>query len=468
MSFARAFRRLSALAGLAGIFGASLSGCGGGGGGGGGTGIIPGPGGTGAVDFTTRAACRANAAKGGKHWTILVYMNAANNLQTFSVENVAQMASVGSDSNVNIVVQWKQAGCGDCGTPTFTGTRRYLLKQHSAADISAINNFDTSVLDPDRLADPSTNNSSGTSDMGDWRTLQNFVQWGSTNYPADNLAVVIWDHGSGWQPTRAAKTGKIILLPKKKTRAVSQDDDTNNEIETEQLPQALASVVQPLDMLIIDCSLEQMVEVAYEVRKSARVMVGSEESPPGAGYPYDKWIADLKASGTNPCVVGKSIVDEFVANYPAEVDITQSMLDLSKLDNVASAVNTFGQSLINHSTDQNAAEIVNARNNAQFYAYPDNKDLFNYAELIRTTASSTDLQSAAVGVENAVLGTNGAVLYAKHGTFTQGGVNPQAGSNGLAIWIPDPGDYALYGAAYPSLAFAQATVWNSFIKSQRQ
>ncbi|HZP85023.1 MAG TPA: hypothetical protein VFB21_25520, partial [Chthonomonadaceae bacterium] len=97
-------RRLSVLAGLVGILGASLSGCGGGGGGGGGN---PGPG-----PGTGRAACTQNAHQAGRpFWTILVFMNAANNLQPDSLLNIAQMASVGSDANINIVVQWKQANC---------------------------------------------------------------------------------------------------------------------------------------------------------------------------------------------------------------------------------------------------------------------------------------------------------------------------------------------------------------------
>ena len=60
---------------------------------------------------------------------------------------------------------------------------------------------DTTVLDPDRLADPPTatlnDNGNKTADMGSYKTLADFVQWGSQNYPADHLAVVIWDHGSG-------------------------------------------------------------------------------------------------------------------------------------------------------------------------------------------------------------------------------------------------------------------------------
>ncbi|HEV2474580.1 MAG TPA: hypothetical protein VGS41_18025, partial [Chthonomonadales bacterium] len=125
-------RKLTIAAGLIGIVGASMSGCGGGGG------SSPGGGGGGA-----RSVCNANAHTAGqKRWTVLVYMNAANDLQPDSLFNIAQMAAVGSDaSNLNLVVQWKQANCNlgqglTCGNPSFIGTRRYLITQHSAQQVS--------------------------------------------------------------------------------------------------------------------------------------------------------------------------------------------------------------------------------------------------------------------------------------------------------------------------------------------
>lgn len=466
MSFVNVLRRLTVFAGLVGILGASLSGCGsggssssnngGGGGGGGGRGV-----------------CQPNTHAGGRaRWTVLVYMNASNNLQPFSLLNIAQMASVGSDgANVNIVVQWKQSNAPDSGSPTFVGTRRYYIHPHSAAQVGQIcsnlqdetsctgnGEGNTSVLDSDRLADPGTNNgNTHQSDMGDYRTLADFVQWGAKSYPADNLALVIWDHGSGWQPAyRSARKNRMAPV----FRAVSQDNETQNEIETWEIPLALANPPQTLDMLIIDCSLEQMLEVAYEVRNSARVMVGSEESPPGAGYPYDKWLGDLKVGGANACDVGSSIVKDFVAAYPNDSDITQSVLDLSKMQTVANAQEGLAVMLLKHVQDQ-ASVYANARNNAQSYIYPDNKDLYNYADLIRTKTTASDLQQAAASLQSALTGSNGAILAAGHGPS-------QANSNGLAIYVPLPTNYL---ASYANLALSKtgaAPDWARFLQSQVQ
>ena len=471
MSFTISLRRLPALMGAVGTLAASLSGCGGG--------SSPG---TVTPPPTTRGACEANTAHadGRARWTVLIYMNAANNLQPDSLINVGQMASVGSDSNVNIVLQWKQTTAAQINnpfgddTPSFVGTRRYLIHKHTAADVNNIqNNHDTSSLDSDRLADPSTNTfdaSTGAqmSDMGNVNTLANFIQWGVNAYPADNIAVLIWNHGSGWRPvynlSRAAGVLPLPIINIRGRRAFSQDDNTTNEIQTWEMPTAFAGVTTPVDMLIFDASLEQMTEVAYQDRKLARVQVGSEESPPGAGYPYDKWLTDLKNSGKNPCDVGGSIVQEFVNNYAGQTGITQSYVDLSKMDAVSAALEALGTALLPHVNDQ-AAIIAAARTNAVHYGegaalYEGFIDLYGFADNLANTTTQADVKTAANNLKTALVGTSGAILQNGRGA------SDETNSHGLSVYIPAPGNYL---ASYSNLSLATAAPhWTQFIKSQTQ
>lgn len=472
MSFTISLRRLPALVGAIGTLAASLSGCGGGGSS---SGPVTPP-------VNNRSACAANTAHadGRARWTVLIYMNSANNLLPDSFTNIAQMASVGSDSNVNIVVQWKQTVASQINnaygndTPSFVGTHRYLIHKHTAADITAINNHDTSSLETtDRLADPSTNSldsSTGaqTSDMGNINTLTNFIQWGTSAYPSDNLAVLIWNHGSGWRPVYNSVAGAsvhglpTINVPGR--RAFSQDDNTRNEIQTWQLPTAFASLSTPIDVLIFDASLEQMVEVAYQDRNLARVQVGSEESPPGSGYPYDKWLTDLKNSGKNPCDLAGNIVQEFVTAYSGQSGITQSYLDLSKMDGVRAALEAFGVALLPHVTDQ-AAVIAAARNNAVHYGegaslYEGFIDLYGFADNIATTTTQSDMKAAANNLKAALVGSGGAIL--QNGT----GAGDEANSHGLSVYIPAPGNFL---SAYRNLSLAtDAPHWRLFLQSQTQ
>ncbi len=474
------FSRLGALFGVVGALGASLSGCGGGGGG-----ITPPPGSIitpGTTPFTnsrqaSAAACQANPHQNGrKIWTVLVYVNAASNLQPDSLLNVGQLASVGSNGNVNVVVQWKQANLcpyfssvNNCGNPSFVGTHRYYILPHSAADVAAIENGNTTPLeDPaERLPDPSTN-INGTSDMGDWRTLQNFVQWGEQNYPADNMIVVVWDHGSGALPVLNRSAGRGL---QQATRAVSQDANTGNQITTQQLAQALTGLAQPLDALVIDCSLQATAEVAYQVRSVARVMVGSEESPPGAGYPYDVWLQNLETNALTPCDAGNDLIRDTLAEYNSSsyTDITQAMFDLSEMGNVGQAINAFGNVLNNHVTDQ-ATLLHTARLNAQYFEFPEYKDLYDFADDIRTSPGApSDMVQAAYNVEASLVGSNGALLAFGHG------VAGQTFSTGLSIYLPGPQEPSSvdnsvgYDPVYSGLALAQdAPGWPTFLQHQQQ
>ncbi len=472
MAFTISMRRLSLLAGAAGALAASFAGCGGGSSS---PGVTPPP-------NTGRGACVANTvhADGRARWTVLIYMNAANSLQHDSLINVGQMASVGSDANVNIVLQWKQTiasqiiyANGDV-TPSFVGTHRYLIRKHSASDVNNIqNNHDTSSLEADRLADPATNaldasTGASTSDMGNVNTLSNFVKWGTSNYPADNLAVVIWNHGSGWRPvyniSRAASLKPMPLINLPGRRAFSQDDNTRNEIQTWELPAALTGLSQPVDALVFDASLEQMIEVAYQNRTVARVQVGSEESPPGRGYPYDKWLTDLKASGKNSCEVAGNIVQDFVNSYSGQTGITQSYVDLSKMSGVAAALDAFGAALLPHINDQ-AAIIASARANAVHYGegmslYAGFVDLYGFADNVATTSTKPELQQAANVLKATLVGSNGAVLQNGIGS------SDEANSHGLSVYIPSPGGYL---PAYGSLSLAaDAPHWRQFLQSQVQ
>jgi hypothetical protein len=397
---------------------------------------------------------------------VLIYLNAANNLSSFSFQNVSQMMAVGSDATLNIVLQWKLGNCSDCGTypSSFAAnggdTRRYLIKQHNASDIAAVNAGNTASLSADQVGDI------GDVDMGSYLTLQNFIQWGAKAYPANNLAVVVWDHGSASLPiNRSVKNTKIKAIK----RAVSFDDETNDEIETQEIMLALANPPQPIDLIIFDCSLEQTVEVEYQLRNSARLMVAGEDSPPGAGYPYNLWLADLKQNGTNPCNVGADIVNEFVNNsaYVGDTDITQSIIDLSKMNGVGTAAANLVTTMIQHKSDAGSV-IAMARNDDQSYAYSDGynqEDLWLFADAIRRCAATSDLVNAATSLQTSLIGSSGAVLMSRVNATSD------PGSYGVAVYLPPASQYdSIYTQSFEGnpLAWDAATNWSTFLQDQTQ
>ncbi|NTU80406.1 MAG: hypothetical protein HGA45_13685, partial [Chloroflexales bacterium] len=118
-------------------------------------------------------------------WTVLVYMDGDNNLESMALNDLRHMARVGSSAQVAIVAQldrtasenlWDDTTAGD-----WVGTRRFLIQPGMEPDAAA------AVQD---LGEVST---------GDPNTLADFLTWGVTHYPARRYALILWSHGAAWQ-----------------------------------------------------------------------------------------------------------------------------------------------------------------------------------------------------------------------------------------------------------------------------
>jgi len=379
----------------------------------------------------------ANASVGvqtvTREWTILVFMNAANNLEPDSVDDMNEMEQLGSTSDVNIVVQWKRIAGYDSSNGDWRTTRRYYVTRDNDPD----------TVNSNLLLDMGTG-----VDMGNPNTLRDFLQWGVRSFPARKYMVVIWNHGAGWRAYR----DRLNIF----ARGVSYDDNTGNHIRIWELPLAL-SVGVKWNIIAFDASLMQMLEVAYEIRNLGDYIVGSEESPPAAGYPYHRILAPVIS---NPNIAVRDFAAQIVAqtiNYynPDSTDnITQSALDASQVENVAQKVDALAQVLLTVAPG-NGTAIAAARDNAQAYAEYTFKDLWDYTEQLRARLpSSQALIDAINGVQNAL---SQAVIAEAHSNRR---VNR---SHGLSIYVPRPSEFE---TRYNLLAFARATHWDEWLQAQ--
>lgn len=373
---------------------------------------------------------------GGETWTVMVYLNADNDLEPYSILNVNQMERIGSTDKVKIVVQWDRSPGFSIEDGDWTGTRRYLIQRDTTNAIAS------PVLED-----------MGEQDMGDPQVMKDFINWAQTNYPADKYCLVIWNHGSGW---RSVKPTACIT-----SRNISFDDTSGTSIRTTDLPDILRSAIEPIDVVAMDASLMQMLEVAYELKNTAGLLVGSEESPPGDGYVYDKWLGPLVADPQlSPLALAQIITDSYVQSYEKSFAVTESVVDLSKISQVAFALDDFAAALIPYAVSH-AAELRAARENAQYYSYDEYmyKDLLDYAKRVEQAIGSASVSSAYSSLVNAM---GQAVLYEAHAG------NSVENSHGLSIWVPTPTAYTIYRARYSTLKLSQDTRWDDFLEAQVQ
>lgn len=377
-------------------------------------------------------------------WTILVYMNAANNLDTDSVYNIEQMQQAAANPQVRIVVQWKQS-TSVVPTSTFNGTRRYLIQPGSSSAVQStlIQDMGTNV------------------DMGVPQTLNAFIAWGKANYPAQRYALVLWDHGNGWKPKQRRSLAPVTGAQSKTKPAFSYDGQTGNAIQIWQLPQALGS--QHLDMVVWDCSLMQMAEDAYELRNNTRYVVGSEESPPGTGFPYNTVLANFQNSpGNSTLSLAETWVDDMNAVAAYETDpIEESVVDTTALTPFCASggpIDLFANALIaGEPGDLAVAQQVRAQGksylstiNARYFY-----DLGDMAELFGSLSADPNIQTAAA---NVLKGLPSVVVYEKHNSFS-------SGSEGLSIDYSPSSAFLPAEFEYDELDFAQSNNWGKWLAS---
>lgn len=229
--------------------------------------------------------------------TIMVFMNAKNNLEAAGLYNINDMERVGSSDKVNIIVEagrmnGQEGDTHDDGD--WIGVRRLYIKKDA----------DTKKITSQIVYSKSGQN---VYDMGDYKKVIEFVKWTKQKFPARRYMLVLWDHGTGW------------LDPQKKqeqsNKGISFDDETGNYISTEEIGK-IVKESGGVDILAFDACLMQMAEVLAEVKDYTKVVIGSEEVVPGYGYPYGLFLDVIvkKPSMSNEDIA-KTIVSSFEKFY---------------------------------------------------------------------------------------------------------------------------------------------------------
>ena len=363
------------------------------------------------------AAAEDKAAQ--KEWTIMVFINAKNNLERYGLLDVNEMEKVGSSDKVNIVVEMGRIAGYASNDGDWKTTRRYLVQKDN--DFSKI----TSPV----LADL------GKTDMGDYKSLAAFANWAKTTYPAKRYMLIVWNHGAGWIKSRGMNDPK----------GISYDDETGNHITTPQFGMAMKAIGK-VDVIGTDACLMQMPEVNYEIKDYVDYIVASEETEPGDGYTYDTFLGPVVAKPTMTAKeVGAQAVNAYSDHYGTQ-DHTQSLVLASAMNGFVPMVNDFVKAAM---AANEKALIKTAMSGAQAYAYAENKDLWHFLALYGASSKDANVKATAKALQAYI--TNTLVLVNR----TNAGYSD---SHGIAIYMPN-----YVNSSYSSLAWARDAQWDEFI-----
>jgi hypothetical protein len=346
-----------------------------------------------------------------KKWTFMVYMAGDNNLSDAGDTDLREMRKVGSTPDVNVVAQFDNEG--------DRGTNRYLIKR------DGLNEEIESM---------------GETDSGDPRVLTAFVDWAVKKYPADRHALILWNHGGGWEPSeidklaREVKTRnysvreaterssspvgkllfrttikKILRLNSPEKRAICSDDGSGHSLDTVELGKALSQVKKiirkPIDLLGMDACLMSNLEVAYQARPYVKYIVASEESEPNEGWPYAAVLEKLvNAPMLAPADLASHIVAAYVKSYvdmKYEGPVTQSTFDLSKMSMVTEPLDKLANALIAH-MPKAEKEIWGAQRKSARFWHNTLWDIAHFCEELEKQTANKAVRDAAKNVRTAL------------------------------------------------------------------
>jgi len=181
--------------------------------------------------------------------------------------------------------------------------------------------------------------------MGDAETLEDFLRFASTRYPAKHTMIQFWNHGGG------------------SVNGVCFDEIYGmDSLTLQELYDALTSVYmedvnqRPIDLIGFDACLMASVDAADLLSNLADYMIASEEVEPGNGWYYTSM---LQALADNPAIepleFAKMICDGYLLGCreaETEDEITLSVTNLEKVHKLLESYDEFGRDILHTSIDQ--------------------------------------------------------------------------------------------------------------------
>lgn len=406
--------------------------------------------------------------------TVMVYMAADNDLRPFAARNIQQMANIGSNQNVTIVVHLDIRISGNKKI-----TRRYLIEKDQVLHIDPYNPLTQQM------------------DSGNPSTLISFCEWAIKNYAADEYDLILWNHGTGilepphgkiinpmdlfvFNPSthkldldRSISFMDAIDHADPKQRGVCWDDTTGHYLSNRKMEIALQTICKnclggkKFGIIGFDACLMSMIEISSFIKKYAHVMVSSEEVELGMGWKYDELLFPFIKEKLDTHAFARHIVTAYDRTYQSITnDYTLSAINLDSIELLEQNVDHVSKILIEGLNKQKnifASIIKDSRNRllCTHFDEPTYIDLHHfYKNLSNNIKKTSDNTQINVSLKNNLLTKldEGMHLIEKLVIANTSGKNLK-NAQGISIYFPERGIHSSYQEA----VFLASNAWGALL-----
>ena len=331
-------------------------------------------------------------------WTVFVYLCGSNleSQNAAASKDLSEMVSASGSDKISFVVETGGAKAWKNNVVNARQLGRYLIKNGSIQDVGSV----------------------PAADMGESATLSDFLTWGVKNYPADHMALILWDHGGG------SISGVCF-----------DERNQNNSLYLRELDQALATAYAKMwdkfEFVGFDACLMSTLETANVLASYSDFMIASQESEPANGWEYSSIVSYL---ARNPSCAGDELGKELCNSYLASLDrntkgfATLSVVDLSQIDQLMQDFYRFSQEMYTSSNDQaTLAAMSRGIQKADNYGCNNRREGYtNMVDLGGLVDACASVTPSAADVKKTL---RDAVPYQIRGTY-------HAGACGLSTYYP--------------------------------
>ncbi len=244
-----------------------------------------------------------------KENTVIIYMNADNNLDVFAIQDlheiemgVATNNILQSDNNVLVYLD-RAAGA----SPAYS-----VIFEVGNSNVAGV--IDSQVV---KIL--------GERDSSDKATLEEVLDFSIENYPAKNYGLVFWSHGTGWIPQ-----GELISTAERfykgagssPTKSFGLDyTSSHSEMSIKDFELAISNTINKNDLekfsyVIFDACYMGDIEVAFQLRNYSDYTLASQTEIMVDGLPYDEVMSSLLSIDENNVEEQlKEVVNSFEIYY---------------------------------------------------------------------------------------------------------------------------------------------------------
>jgi hypothetical protein len=271
--------------------------------------------------------------------TIIVYMAGDNNLYRNVESDIREMMECEIPESCNLAVY--------VDAPLWTDVETPQLFKIRSGELISVKRYDS--------------HNSASKDV-----VRQVISDAMNNFKAQTYDLILWSHGTGWLPSNIFEN---------LTKSFGKEDSSEIEITD------LANVLPDgFECIIFDACLMGGIEVYYQLRNKADIIIASPAEILVMGFPYDKIIPLLFAVSPNYA----KVADEYMSYYKNQAGALQS----ATISVVATKHLETLAGLLNDAVVSGKIGPVHDRDKIQKYDLLENSIFYDFMDCIGNTVNS--------------------------------------------------------------------------------